>query len=83
MGNRATSKVTMFSNIYQNINQKQLNKLVICYMLRMLFFPSDRKETNQILVGKKTMKILSTALRFLTPKKLKYAIFFNEDGKGT
>ena len=29
------------------------------------------------------MKIPSTALRFLTPKKLKYAILFNEDGKGT
>ena len=48
----------------------------------MLFFPSDRKKTNQILVGK-NMKIPSTALIFLTPKKLKYAILFNEDGKGT
>ena len=28
------------------------------------------------------MKIPSTALRFLTPKKLKYAILFNEDGEG-
>ena len=48
----------------------------------MLFFPSDRKETNQILVGK-NMKIPSTALIFLTPKKLKYEILFNEDGEGT
>ena len=48
----------------------------------MLFFPSDRKETNQILVGK-NMKIPSTAFRFLTLKKLKYAVLFNEDGKGT
>ena len=48
----------------------------------MLFFPSDRKETNQILLGK-NMKIPSIALRYLTPKKLKYGILFNEDGKGT
>ena len=25
MGNRATSKVAFFSNIYQKVNQKQLN----------------------------------------------------------
>ena len=48
----------------------------------MLFFPSDRKETNQVLVGK-NMKKPSTALRFLIPKKLKYGILFNEDRKGT
>ena len=48
----------------------------------MLFFPSDRKVTNQNFVGK-NMKRSSTALRFLTLKKLKYAIHFNEDGKGT
>ena len=48
----------------------------------MLFFPSDRKVTNQILV-EKNRKRASTALRFLTQKKLKYAILFNEDGKGT
>ena len=46
----------------------------------MLFFPSDRKETNQILVGK-NMTRPSIALRFLTPKKLKYTILFNEDGE--
>ena len=33
----------------------------------MIFFPSNGKETNQILVGK-NMKIPSTALRFLTQK---------------
>ena len=43
----------------------------------MLFFPSDRKVTNQNLVWK-SMKRPSTALRFLTAKKLKYAILFNE-----
>ena len=48
----------------------------------MLFFPSDRKVTNQILVGK-NMRRPSSALGFLTPKKLKYAILFTEDGKGT
>ena len=48
----------------------------------MLFFPSDRKVTNQILVGK-NMKRPSTALRFLTSKKLKCAILFSEDGKET
>ena len=48
----------------------------------MLFFPSDRKVTNQILVGK-NIKRPSSALRFLAPKKLQYAILFNEDGKGT
>ena len=41
-----------FSKIYQNINQKQLNYLVICIRLMMLFFPSDRKVTNQNLVEK-------------------------------
>ena len=48
----------------------------------MLFFPSDRKETNSNL-GRENMKIPSTALRFLTPEKLKFAILFTEDGKGT
>ena len=48
----------------------------------MLFFPSVRKVTNQNLVGK-NMKRPLTALRFLTPKKLKYTILFDEDGKGT
>ena len=49
----------------------------------MLFFRSDRKVTNQILVGK-NMKRPSTALRFLTLKKVsKYTILFNGDGKGT
>ena len=45
----------------------------------MLFFPSDSKVTNQIVVVK-NMKRPSNALRFLTPKKLKYAIIFNENG---
>ena len=48
----------------------------------MLFFPSERKVTNQIVV-EKNMKGPAIALRFLTPKKLKYAVLFNEDGKGT
>ena len=48
----------------------------------MLFFPSDTKVTNQMLVGK-NMTTPSTALRFLPPKTLKYAKIFNEDGKGT
>ena len=43
----------------------------------MHFFQSDKKVTNQILVGK-SMKRPSTALRFITAKKLKYAIFLNE-----
>ena len=45
----------------------------------MHFFPSDRKVTNYKNIG---MEKPSTALRFLTPKKLKYAILFNEDGIG-
>ena len=48
----------------------------------MLFFPSDRKVTNKMFVGK-NMKRPSTAMIFLTPKKLKYAILFNKGGKGT
>ena len=48
----------------------------------MRFFPSDKKVTNQILV-RKNITSPSTALRFLTTKKLKYAMFFNEAGKVT
>ena len=48
----------------------------------MLFFPSDRKVTNQILVGK-NIKRPSTTMGFVTPKKLKYAILFNKDRKVT
>ena len=71
-----------YSNERTGHRPQQLNYIVICYKLLMLFFPSDRKVTNQNLVGK-NMKRPSTALRFLAPKKLKYAILFNEDGKGT
>ena len=55
---------------------------MICYKFLMHFFLSDRKEINQISVGK-NMKIPTTALRYLTPKKMKYGLLFNEDGKGT
>ena len=55
---------------------------MIWYKLLMLFSSSDIKETNQILEGK-NMKPPTIALRFLTPRKLKNAILFNEDGKGT
>ena len=70
-----------FFNLIKN-QPKQLSKLVICNKLLVHFFPSDRKVTNQVLL-RKTMKRPSTALKFLKPKKLKYAILLNEDGKVT
>ena len=45
----------------------------------MRFFQSERNVTNQSLV-RKNMKRPSPAKIFLTPKKLRIAIFFNEDG---
>ena len=44
---------------------------------------SIRQKSNKSNFGRENMKRPSTALRFLTQKKLKYAILFNEDGKGT
>ena len=49
----------------------------------MHFFPLDRKVTIQILARKENMKRPSTALRFLTPKKIKYMVLFNKDMKVT
>ena len=57
-------------------------QIKICNKFLMHFFPSDRKVTNHILVWK-NMKNPSTALRFFTPKKLKYAILVKEDRKVT
>ena len=51
MGNRATSKVAFFLTFIKKLIKKQLNQLVICYKLLMFFFPSDRKVSNQTLVG--------------------------------
>ena len=46
-------------------------------------FQSERKEQITFLYEKKTIKRPSIAIRFLTQKKLRYAIFFNEVGKVT
>ena len=40
-------------------------------------------KSNKSNFGTAKMKRPSTALRSLTPKKLRYAIFFNEDGRVT
>ena len=61
--------MAIFSNIYQKINQKQLNKPVIYYKLLMLFFPADRKITNQILVGKKKHEKTFTCFKIYRTKE--------------
>ena len=68
-------------SIYQKINQKQFSYLVICYKLLMLFFPSDKKETNQILIGK-TWKYLQLLWDFSHKRSWSTRYFSMMMGKG-